>query len=133
MGAGAANGAGKSTLLRIICTLLVPTDGRVTVAGYDVVDVPDCAARGVTVSNVRGYAVHTVPEHTFALILALALAIVQSIFPLAGSFNRRQSWMAMARPLVMGVRGQAADIVTEARAGVHVEPDGVSRSHRTPW
>ncbi len=38
----------------------------------------------------------------FALILALALAVVQCVFPLAGSFNRRQSWMAMARPLVWG-------------------------------
>jgi ABC-type multidrug transport system ATPase subunit len=31
------NGAGKSTLMRIMCTLLVPTAGRVTVAGHDVV------------------------------------------------------------------------------------------------
>jgi ABC-2 type transport system ATP-binding protein len=31
------NGAGKSTLMRIICTLLVPSDGRVTVGGHDVV------------------------------------------------------------------------------------------------
>jgi ABC-2 type transport system ATP-binding protein len=31
------NGAGKSTLMRIICTLLVPTEGRVTVGGHDVV------------------------------------------------------------------------------------------------
>jgi ABC-2 type transport system ATP-binding protein len=30
------NGAGKSTLMRIICTLLVPTEGQVTVGGYDV-------------------------------------------------------------------------------------------------
>jgi ABC-2 type transport system ATP-binding protein len=36
------NGAGKSTLMRIICTLLVPTEGRVTVGGFDVVqDRPD--------------------------------------------------------------------------------------------
>ena len=31
------NGAGKSTLMRIICTLLVPTEGEVTVGGHDVV------------------------------------------------------------------------------------------------
>jgi ABC-type multidrug transport system ATPase subunit len=31
------NGAGKSTLMKIMCTLLVPTGGRVTVAGHDVV------------------------------------------------------------------------------------------------
>ncbi len=31
------NGAGKSTLMRIICTLLVPTEGRVFAGGHDVV------------------------------------------------------------------------------------------------
>ena len=31
------NGAGKSTLMRIVCTLLVPTAGSVTVGGHDVV------------------------------------------------------------------------------------------------
>jgi ABC-type multidrug transport system ATPase subunit len=31
------NGAGKSTLMRILCTLLVPTAGRISVGGHDVV------------------------------------------------------------------------------------------------
>ena len=43
----------------------------VAATGTDVVDVKACAARGITVSNIRNYAVNTVPEHTFALILAL--------------------------------------------------------------
>ncbi len=30
------NGAGKSTLTKVFCTLLVPSEGRATVAGYDV-------------------------------------------------------------------------------------------------
>ena len=48
----------------------------VAATGFDVVDVEACAARGITVSNIRDYAVHTVPEHTFALILALRRSIV---------------------------------------------------------
>jgi lactate dehydrogenase-like 2-hydroxyacid dehydrogenase len=39
--------------------------------GYDAFDIDACVERGIVVSNVRGYAVNTVPEHTFALILAL--------------------------------------------------------------
>ena len=31
------NGAGKSTLMKILCTLIVPTDGKATVGGHDVV------------------------------------------------------------------------------------------------
>jgi ABC-2 type transport system ATP-binding protein len=34
------NGAGKSTTVRMLCTLLTPTSGSATVAGYDVVDQP---------------------------------------------------------------------------------------------
>ncbi|MXV98942.1 MAG: ATP-binding cassette domain-containing protein [Acidimicrobiaceae bacterium] len=34
------NGAGKSTTVRMLCTLLKPTAGQATVAGYDVVDRP---------------------------------------------------------------------------------------------
>lgn len=43
----------------------------VTATGYDCIDVEACRKRGIAVANIRNYAVHTVPEHTFALILAL--------------------------------------------------------------
>ena len=43
----------------------------VAATGYDVIDIDYCKANGIAVSNIRNYAVHTVPEHAFALILAL--------------------------------------------------------------
>jgi hypothetical protein len=43
----------------------------VAATGYDVVEVGYCRAHGVAVANIRNYAVHTVPEHAFALILTL--------------------------------------------------------------
>ncbi len=44
--------------------------------GTDNVDLDYCAERGIVVSNIRGYAVHSVPEHTFALILALSRNLI---------------------------------------------------------
>jgi glycerate dehydrogenase len=48
----------------------------VAATGTDIVDVKACAERGVTVSNIRNYAGNTVPEHTFALILALRRSVL---------------------------------------------------------
>lgn len=48
----------------------------VAATGYDIIDLPACKDADIVVSNVRGYAEHAVPEHTFALILALRRAIV---------------------------------------------------------
>ena len=47
----------------------------VAATGTDNVDLQACAQRGIVVSNIRNYAVHTVPEHTFALIFALRRSI----------------------------------------------------------
>jgi len=35
------NGAGKSTTIRMLCGLLMPTSGKGTVAGFDIVEEPD--------------------------------------------------------------------------------------------
>lgn len=48
----------------------------VAATGTDIVDLAACRERGIVVSNIRNYAVHTLPEHTFALILALRRQIV---------------------------------------------------------
>jgi len=47
----------------------------VAATGTDNIDLQACNERGIVVSNIRNYAVHTVPEHTFALIFALRRSI----------------------------------------------------------
>ncbi|MBX9792851.1 MAG: D-2-hydroxyacid dehydrogenase [Burkholderiaceae bacterium] len=49
----------------------------VAATGYDVIDVAACRERGITVCNIRNYAVHTVPEHVFALTLALRRSLLE--------------------------------------------------------
>lgn len=39
--------------------------------GTDNIDLAYCRAHGIAVSNIRNYAVHTLPEHVFMLMLAL--------------------------------------------------------------
>ncbi len=48
----------------------------VAATGYDVIDVAACRERGIAVCNIRNYAVHTVPEHVFALVLALRRSLI---------------------------------------------------------
>ena len=48
----------------------------VAATGTDCVDKAHCQARGIAVANIRGYALRTVPEHTFALMLALRRNVV---------------------------------------------------------
>ena len=43
----------------------------ISATGTDNVDIEHCRERGIVVSNIRNYSVHTVPEHVFMLMLAL--------------------------------------------------------------
>ena len=49
----------------------------VAATGTDCIDKAYCKAHGIAISNIRNYAVNTVPEHTLALIFALR----RSLFP----------------------------------------------------
>jgi glycerate dehydrogenase len=48
----------------------------VAATGTDCVDKEACRELGIAVGNIRGYAANTVPEHTFALMLALRRNLV---------------------------------------------------------
>lgn len=48
----------------------------VAATGTDNIDIAACKERGIIVSNIRGYALHTVPEHAFTLILALRRGLI---------------------------------------------------------
>lgn len=48
----------------------------VAATGTDNIDKKYCQQHGIVVSNIQGYAGTTVPEHTFALILALRRGVV---------------------------------------------------------
>ena len=45
------NGAGKTTAIRMLTTLSAPTEGRATVAGFDVADRPDEVRRRIGVAS----------------------------------------------------------------------------------
>lgn len=48
----------------------------VSATGTNNVDLEACRALGIAVTNVRGYARHTLPEHVFALLLALSRNLI---------------------------------------------------------
>lgn len=48
----------------------------VAATGTNQIDLEACRRRGIVVSNIRGYAERTVPEHVFSLLLALSRNLV---------------------------------------------------------
>jgi glycerate dehydrogenase len=96
----------------------------VAATGYDVIDHEACRRRGIVVSNVRGYAVNTVPEHTFALILALRRNIVgyrQAVID--GEWQKAGQFCFFSHPIgelagaTLGIMGEGAIGQSVARLG----------------
>lgn len=87
----------------------------VAATGYDVIDVPYCKAHGIAVANIRNYAVHTVPEHAFMMILALRrnlLAYREDVEN--GVWNRSDQFCFFTHPIgdlhgaTLGIIGEGA-------------------------
>jgi glycerate dehydrogenase len=87
----------------------------VAATGTDNIDVATCRARGIVVSNIRNYAVHTVPEHTFALILALRRSLLAYRQDVArGLWHRSEQFCLSGHPIrdlhgsTIGIFGEGA-------------------------
>ncbi len=92
----------------------------VAATGTDCVDRAACAAHGVAVCNIRGYAVTSVPEHTFALMLALQRSLVayrQSV--LAGRWQEVGRFCFFDHP-VRDLAGSRLGIVGRGSLGQRV-------------
>lgn len=92
----------------------------VAATGYDILDIEACREREITVSNVRGYAVNTVPEHAMALILALRRALPgyrQDV--LAGEWQRSGQFCFFGHP-IRDLAGSRIGIIGEGSIGQSV-------------
>jgi glycerate dehydrogenase len=87
----------------------------VAATGYDAIDIAACRARGIAVANIRDYAIHTVPEHVFALILALRrnlFAYRQDVD--GGQWQKSEQFCLFTHPIsdlngtTLGIMGEGA-------------------------
>ena len=134
--------AGRIADAAIVITNKVPVRGAaiasaprlrmiaVAATGYDNIDLAACAAGGVTVSNIRNYAVNTVPEHTFALIFALRRSIGayrQSVA--AGDWQRSGQFCYFDYP-INDLAGATLGIIGDGALGQSVAAIGRSLGMR---
>lgn len=74
---------------------------QITATGMNNVDQEACTAHGITLCNVAGYAVKSVPEHTFMLMLACMRAgIYYHNKVIDGSWQANGNWCLLDVPLI---------------------------------
>ncbi len=89
----------------------------VAATGYDCIDLESCRRRGIAVANIRNYAVHTVPEHVFAMVLALRrnlLAYRRDVEQ--GEWQRSEQFCLFTHP-IGDLAGATIGIVGEGAIG----------------
>ncbi len=94
----------------------------VSATGTNNVDLTACRERGIVVSNIRGYAERTVPEHVLSLLLALSRNLVawrESL--LAGRWQQSEQFCLFDHP-IRDLHGSTLAIVGSGSLG-----NGVAR------
>jgi glycerate dehydrogenase len=72
----------------------------VAATGTDIVDLAAARARGIVVANIRNYAGATLPEHTFALMLALRRKLLDYRADIeAGKWQAAQRFCLLEHPI----------------------------------
>jgi glycerate dehydrogenase len=88
--------------------------------GTDCIDLGYCAKQGITVSNIRDYARSTVPEHAFALILALKRNLIgYRRDVVAGEWQRQNQFCIFTHP-ISELSGGTLGIIGEGSIGQSV-------------
>lgn len=92
----------------------------VAATGTDCVDKAYCQSHGIAVSNVRGYALRTLPEHVFALMLALRRSLFSyRADTLAGEWQRSGQFCFFHYP-INDLGGARLGIIGEGVLGQRV-------------
>jgi ABC-type multidrug transport system ATPase subunit len=113
-----ANGAGKSTLMRIICTLIVPTAGKVRVGGLDVV------ADRRKVRGLFGY----LPQEFSAWRLQTAEEVLDTLAAMSGLKDRKTRRQRVAQVLETVGLAKVADRRVKQLSGGMTRRLGVAQA-----
>lgn len=96
----------------------------VAATGTDIVDLAACRERGIVVSNIRNYAVHTLPEHVLTLMLALRRNLIAYRADIeAGAWQKSERFCLFDHPIAdlagsrLGLVGYGALGKSVARLG----------------
>lgn len=92
----------------------------VAATGTDCIDVAWCRENGIVVSNIRGYAVNTVPEHTFALMLALSRSIIGYKDDVAAGEWQKSGQFCFFNHRIFDLAGKRLGILGEGALGQSV-------------
>lgn len=93
----------------------------ISATGTDNIDMIYCRERGIVVSNIRNYSVHTVPEHVFMLMLALRrnlLAFREDVRN--GAWQASEQFCLFTHP-VQDLYGSTLGIIGHGAIGKSVE------------
>lgn len=89
----------------------------VAATGVNNVDLDACRARGVAVTNIRDYAVHTVPEHVFMLLLTLRRNLLAWRHTLAQGVWQRADQFCLFDHEIHDLHGSVLGIVGHGSVG----------------